>query len=204
MQLRSHFKRQSSCQSDSHSSSTRHVNHGVEFCCTDHQELVSRTWLRLVQLSAKVLSSRSVPQTWLASGWVSPKSSSSSSSRWRENKSHLSSLSMRSTPSVVVVARVKTTHQEESRLNSWSRCKVLATTWTVSLSSEPQTCPGNLTTLFVVVSRSVSISRSLIPLLAQESSRLGQEQQRTLSLKLTGSPLENRLKATPAPISPSS
>ena len=116
-------------QLDSHSSSMKFANLGEVFCFTDHPVLESRSWPKHVLPNVKEHSSQLVHLIWSASGWVSPKSSLSNCSTWREKRNlRLFSLT-KSIHSVDLVPKVKTIPQEESRLNSLYRCKVSETAW---------------------------------------------------------------------------
>lgn len=197
-QPRSRFRKRSFCRSSSHSYSTRHANPGVVFCFTGLQERASLTWPRRAPQSARARSSASALRTWSASGWASPRSSSSNFSKWPERQSHRSSSSMKSIPCAEAEAKEKMIPQEESKLSSSYKCRVSATTWMESLSLAPPTCLGSSITPSAVVLRSVSTFRFLMLQPVQASSRSELARQSTTYKRATGLCLENSPKATQA------
>ena len=117
-------KRQSSSLLDSPNSSLEKENPGEESSFTDPQELERVIWQRHAPLRPMVPSSLSVHLIWWASGWESLKSWSNSFSKWLVRVNLPLFSSMKSTHSVEADLKEKMRHQEESRLSSWSRCRV--------------------------------------------------------------------------------
>ena len=149
---RMHSKKLSFCPLDSNKFSQEVENLGREFCFMVLQEQEKHILLKLVQLKLRELSSQCPLLISWASMLVRAKDWSKRSLTWLVKNSLRSSSLIRSTPCVVTDLMEKTKHQEELRLNFWSRCKVLVMMTEVCLFWELLTCHG----LWILPSEDVS------------------------------------------------
>ena len=117
------FKKLSFYQPGSHSFSPARGSHGVVSFSTGPQVPESLTLPKLAPPRPKELSSPSVPQTWSVNGSESLKDLLSSSSNLLDRTSQQLFSLMRLTLCAEAEVKVRTRHQEESRLSSLCRCR---------------------------------------------------------------------------------
>ena len=117
------FKKLSSCQPGSPNFSLGRGSHGVVSFSTGPQVPESLTLPKLALPRPKELSSPSVPQTWSVNGLESLKDLLSSSSSLLDRTSQQLFSLMRLTLCAEAEVKVRTRHQEESRLSSLCKCR---------------------------------------------------------------------------------